>query len=184
MVNTDFTFPELERIHHTRKLVSLFGAGVINAQELAFELVQDLVLSNVDRVIEHCASLIPIAGRPALVAHIDELARKNYFGKTFLIGPGYTPEEERALRPRFALVSERLRRFFAGPDTSRELPPADLDVYWALLRNCTSVAGEPCRITDCSRDRMTSSVYCAWHHYLKIKGREPPGEFDSASKGG
>ena len=166
---TEFTYAELLAIEKARSFAKNHGNGAAGSL-----LVDELVMHDgADRVVEHCASLLPVACYDSLRAYLNKLKQCNYYGKIKLIGPGFDEEIQKSFQPRFRLIAERLTRFLKSPTAPEDMPPPDIDMFWAQIREIPKVSGEYCRKNGCSNRRIQASVFCAEHHYQQIKGCLP-----------
>ena len=165
-----YSYRELQLIAAVRRLLAVSGS----AQGSIREFVQELVLADCDRIIPHCASLLPLQLHAALASYLEELAARDFLGRVVLIGPGMAAEEQASLRPRFRVVADGLAAYLRHPCAPDDMPPPDADLFWAWLQDRPRRTGVPCREHDCSQDALTLSGFCPYHQYRQIKGRAPP----------
>lgn len=165
-----YTYRELKTIASIRKLLEIGGGEY----SLIVEFVQELVVAECDSIIPHCASLLPSSLHVPLATYLRQLSESDFRGVVLLFGPGLSKEEQSSLRPRFQAVAQRLNDFVNGPVQPEDMPPSDVDLFWAWLREQPRRGGAACKRPGCPHDAVTASVFCPIHHYEVIKGRLPP----------
>src|SRR5262249_10253500 len=109
-----------------------------------------------------------------LKLYLSELEERNYFGKIFLIGPGYSELEQRAFQPAFRRVARALAEYLLNPVSGDA--PAPVDLFWEHLLESPRDHGAKCRHLECDQEPLAAGVFCPAHHYEQIKGRSPPDE--------